>query len=110
MLADFRELESGGTLEADICVIGAGAAGITLASELTDGRQSVIVLESGGLEFDPEVQNLYDGTNVRQYFSLTTSRFRLFGGTTYGAPPTGRIIVDSAFQCSLPPDSPCLPA
>jgi len=83
MLADFREVESGGTLEADMCVIGAGAAGITIASELTNGRQSVIVLESGGLQLEPEVQDLYEGTNVHGYFSLATSRFRLFGGTTY---------------------------
>lgn len=83
MLADFRELESGRTLEADICVIGAGAAGIAIACELMNSNRSVIVLESGGLQFEADVQDMYVGTNVHRYFSLKTSRFRLFGGTTY---------------------------
>ena len=64
-------------------MIGAGAAGITLASELSATNRSVVVLESGGLEFEKDIQSLYSGTNVHPYFSLTTSRFRMLGGTTY---------------------------
>jgi choline dehydrogenase-like flavoprotein len=82
VLADFRELEPGRTLSADVCVVGCGAAGITIARELANSRTSVIVLESGGLQFDPAIQSLYAGTQVPDYFALDASRFRLLGGTT----------------------------
>jgi choline dehydrogenase-like flavoprotein len=83
MLADLRELESGSTLEADVCVIGAGPAGIAIARELVNSHYSVVVLESGGLQFESDVQDMYAGTNVHRYFSLTATRLRLFGGTTH---------------------------
>lgn len=81
MLIDFRRAGLGPQLEADVCVIGGGAAGITIANEIAN--HSVIVLESGGLEFDPKIQKLYQGENPRDDFSLDTSRFRMLGGTTY---------------------------
>ena len=82
MLIDFREVHPVGQFDADVCVIGAGAAGITIARELAGTQHSVIVIESGGLDFDERVQDLYAGVNARDDFSLTTSRFRMFGGTT----------------------------
>ena len=81
MLIDFRRAGLGPHLEADVCVIGGGAAGITIANEISN--HSVIVLESGGLEFDPQVQRLYKGDNPRGDFSLDTSRYRMLGGTTF---------------------------
>ena len=48
MFVDARTLPDGTRLEADLCVIGAGAAGITLARELGGGTLRVAVLESGG--------------------------------------------------------------
>ena len=44
------ELTSGTVLSADVCVIGAGAAGITLALELMESGLEVLVLESGDTE------------------------------------------------------------
>ena len=82
MLLDFRDGQLGEQLDADLCIIGAGAAGIAIAREFAGTRHSVIVLESGGLEFDEHVQNLCEGANTREDFSLSTSRFRVFGGTT----------------------------
>lgn len=82
MITDFRQLESGGTLQGDVCVIGGGAAGITIACEFMNDKASVIVLESGGQQFDAVVQSLYAGSSAHEYFSLETSRFRMLGGTT----------------------------
>jgi choline dehydrogenase-like flavoprotein len=82
MLIDFRGGQLGGELDADLCIIGAGAAGIAIAREFTGTHRSVIVIESGGLTFDEQVQDLYAGVNPREDFSLSTSRFRMFGGTT----------------------------
>ena len=82
MLIDFRAGQLPEQLDADLCIVGAGAAGIAMAREFAGQRQSVIVLESGGLDFDGQVQDLYAGVNTREDFSLSTSRFRMFGGTT----------------------------
>ncbi len=83
MILSARDLTEAQQLECDICIAGAGAAGITMARELSLGKLSVIVLESGGLDFDPEVQALYQA-QVRSdvYNDPEASRLRFFGGTT----------------------------
>jgi choline dehydrogenase-like flavoprotein len=70
-------------INCDICIIGAGAAGITLARSLSQQDISICLLESGGLEPDPATQSLYAGaiTGV-PYYPLETARLRYFGGTT----------------------------
>jgi choline dehydrogenase-like flavoprotein len=82
MLADFRQLDDGTQLEADLCIIGAGAAGITLARAFIDTGLKVILLESGATEFDPEIQALYEGESVGEPYELDVTRLRYFGGTT----------------------------
>jgi choline dehydrogenase-like flavoprotein len=83
MLLDARSLSYGEELTCDVCVVGAGAAGITLARELAGKQVSVCVLEAGGLEYDPATQALYEGDVVGHgYFSLDSCRVRIFGGTT----------------------------
>lgn len=83
MFVDSRELPEGAAVDADLCVIGAGAAGITIARELASTSIRVCVLESGGLEPDPQTQALYEGENVGlPYYDLTALRLRFFGGTT----------------------------
>jgi choline dehydrogenase-like flavoprotein len=70
-------------IEAEVCIVGAGAAGITLAREFVPQEFRVCLLESGGLEFDQETQSLYKGENTGQsYFPLDATRLRYFGGTT----------------------------
>jgi len=67
----------------DICIIGAGAAGITLARALKDSSIQICLLESGGLEPEAETQSLYEGDNTGfPYYPLNTARLRYFGGTT----------------------------
>ncbi len=82
MFADFREVESQSVLSTDVCIIGGGAAGISIARELIDADCSVMLLESGGMSLNSEVQRLYEGTNTRDDFALHTTRYRLLGGTT----------------------------
>lgn len=78
------DLETHGSdsFEADVCVVGAGAAGITLARRLTESGSSVVLLESGGLSLEPRVQALYDGETSGRFYSLQGSRLRYFGGST----------------------------
>jgi choline dehydrogenase-like flavoprotein len=83
MFVDARQIEQDGTITADVCIIGAGAAGITLARELTDAKRQVVVLESGGLELEDATQQLYAGKVVGREFSpLDADRLRFLGGAT----------------------------
>jgi choline dehydrogenase-like flavoprotein len=68
-------------LEADVCVIGAGAAGLVLARELMGSRARVCVLESGGRARPPEPDPLYEVRSIDLPVP-NDSRVRAFGGTT----------------------------
>jgi choline dehydrogenase-like flavoprotein len=82
MFIDGRTLPTGTVIETDIAIIGAGAAGITLARELRDSRRHVTLIESGGLEIDDATQALYEGESGAVAYPLAESRLRYFGGTT----------------------------
>ena len=83
MIEDARRLPEGTLVETDLAIIGAGAAGITIARELAGTDLQVCLLESGGLEFEQDIQNLYTGENDgRWYFPLDKCRLRYFGGST----------------------------
>jgi choline dehydrogenase-like flavoprotein len=70
-------------LEPDIAIIGGGPAGIALGLALADSKLSIVLLESGGMNFDPKVQNMYAGdeTGVR-YTALDAGRLRFLGGSS----------------------------
>jgi len=84
MLFDATDFAEGHELRADIVIIGAGAAGITMALALAESAHSVLILESGGLEEEPETQNLYAGSVVdpRMHGQPDRYRQRRLGGTT----------------------------
>ena len=48
MLSDARELGGDQQVEADVCIIGAGPAGISIARELIGNGARVWLLDSGG--------------------------------------------------------------
>jgi choline dehydrogenase-like flavoprotein len=83
LLYDAREVPPGTVVEREVCVIGAGAAGITLALELGGAPFRVALLESGGFEPEPATQDLYRGVVYgRAYHPLHEARTRRFGGST----------------------------
>lgn len=80
---DAEDLEPGSLIEGDICIVGAGAAGICMALELAGSGLQVILLEAGGMRYEPESQEQYRGEIVGEsYFPLEAARLRYFGGTT----------------------------
>ncbi len=83
MFIDARSLSSDENLEADIAIIGAGAAGITLARALAGTGLKIALLESGGLEWSEEAADLGAGAlGEHRYGALEAVRLRYFGGTT----------------------------
>lgn len=75
-------VETGSVVLADVAIAGAGAAGITIARELRGSGLRVVVLESGGLDYDAATQALYAGTVSGSPYAVEASRLRYFGGTT----------------------------
>jgi len=83
MHIDARNLENNSTIEGDICIVGAGAAGISMAMEWINSGLKIILLEGGGFEYNDQVQDLYSGkTTGQRYFPLKSARLHYFGGTT----------------------------
>ena len=85
MFADARDVPEGTELAADVCIVGAGAAGITIARELLSRDRRVLLLESGFEDPEPVTQTLYDGVSRGiPYFPLgdAGTRTRQFGGST----------------------------
>lgn len=83
MLIDSRQLQSGQSFETEICVIGAGIAGITLAMEFDRAGLSCVVLESGGEVRDDATADLYRGPSAgREYAFADGTRSRFLGGSS----------------------------
>ena len=84
---DTNTMDTNTVVESDLCVIGAGAAGITIARELIGENLRVCLLESGWFDFEAETQSLYEGQSIGLPLypdrdDLYGSRLRYFGGTT----------------------------
>jgi choline dehydrogenase-like flavoprotein len=83
MFVDGRTLEPRSTLEADVCIAGGGAAGMTIALDLRASGLSVILLESGGFRREAETQRLSDGKMVGiDTWNMRRMRVRALGGAT----------------------------
>lgn len=68
----------------DVCIVGAGAAGITLALALSSSGLRIVLLESGGEEADSATQALYEGEVANPALHPPPDRYRVrqFGGST----------------------------
>jgi choline dehydrogenase-like flavoprotein len=83
VLIDALSLAPDASVETDLCIAGAGAAGIAIAREMIGRKLRVCLLEGGGLTPDDATQSLYRGTSMaRKYFPLDATRTRYFGGST----------------------------
>lgn len=83
MHVDARTLAPGTLIEGDLCIVGAGAAGISLALEWRAAGRKVILLEGGGFEVEQRMQSLYRGESLdRPYYPLQSASLHYFGGTT----------------------------
>ncbi len=84
MIRDANELTNGQELAAELCIVGAGAAGISMALQLANTGIDVLLLESGGMAEERDTQALYVGTVADSKLHSLPDRYRQrrFGGTT----------------------------
>lgn len=76
-----EKVQNESVVSCDLCIIGSGAAGLTLGRELLGSDLRVAILESGGLEAAPSPDALYD-LECANLSVAPHSRVRAFGGTT----------------------------
>ena len=79
---DARQLQ--GQLEADVCVVGAGAAGIVVGLRLAQAGYTTLLLEGGGTEESQWTDSHFPSSNLgASYHDLSECRTHRFGGTTH---------------------------
>ena len=84
MIINAASVPAGETVDADVCIIGAGPAGLSLARKLDGTRHRVYILESGGEHPDEFSSLMSDGDSVgHHYFDINASRERVLGGSSY---------------------------
>ncbi|MEY2847591.1 MAG: hypothetical protein RI885_256, partial [Actinomycetota bacterium] len=85
-IIDSGELLPGAVLEADLCIVGTGPAGLTIARELAglSRRFRIVMLESGGLHPDPWADALggIESVGAPRVMDQTLVRNRILGGTS----------------------------
>jgi choline dehydrogenase-like flavoprotein len=84
MLIDARRDPPRTTIGCDICIVGAGPAGITLARELDDGQRAICLLECGGVSFESATQSLLASAHGSDnYPPLQATHLAALGGSTH---------------------------
>lgn len=78
---DSRQFPTDAAFEYDLCIIGSGPAGISIAREFSNTNTRVVVLESGGLWFEEDINDLNTLTATGHYYPEKGTRLRMFGGT-----------------------------
>ena len=66
----------------DICIVGAGASGLVISEKLSK-KHKILIIEGGSFDISEKSQEIYAGKVIGDnYFDLTTTRLRYFGGST----------------------------
>jgi len=83
VFVDARTVPDGARIDADVAIVGAGAAGLAIAVELEGTGLSVALLESGGFKRDAETNELNAGATAGvAYPPLDECRSRYYAGST----------------------------
>lgn len=82
MIIDYLDSSAASDVDADLCIIGAGAAGIAIARHFIGTPTTVCLIEGGGATGEEQSQALYEGLSIgTPHLDAGTSRMRVFGGS-----------------------------
>lgn len=84
MLFDARTFDDDTMIVCDVCIVGAGAAGIAIACELAGSALCVLLIEAGGASFSAASQNPLQGSveGASPHAPPHMYRRRVLGGAT----------------------------
>ena len=83
VIIDARKIPTDARISTDLCIVGAGAAGISIALQFIGSPVKLTLLEGGGMKPDPATQSLYAGEVVGiPSHRPDISRSRFLGGST----------------------------
>jgi choline dehydrogenase-like flavoprotein len=83
VVIDYLDRSSAVDFDVDVCIVGAGPAGISIARTFIGSGTRVCVVESGGLHGEEDIQKLYEGTSIGSpALDPATCRMRAFGGSS----------------------------
>ncbi len=81
MFKDLKNFSNQATLKYDVCIVGSGVAGLSVAKQLLKTNRNIVILESGGMEPESRYLELNEGKNSGpKFLDLDSSRLRCFGG------------------------------
>ncbi len=84
-IEDLRNFEANREIEVDLCIVGSGPAGLTIAGELMGTPIRTLVIESGGLAEEPSVDSLseIESIGAPRIMDQRLVRNRILGGTSH---------------------------
>jgi choline dehydrogenase-like flavoprotein len=83
-ITDLRALPEDTTVAADVCIVGSGPAGLTLATELDGSGMKIVLLESGDLARNAWSESMDEvvSVGVPRVLEAGEDRNRVLGGTS----------------------------
>ena len=83
MMINFEHVPDELSLDYDICIIGTGPAGMSVALESLGQGKRIALIESGQVDYDDDTQALYQGDVVgHDHYDLDACRLRYLGGSS----------------------------
>jgi len=83
MILDLERDELPDSLHAQVCIVGAGAVGLSMAVALARQGVDVLLLEAGGAQLESANQAMHVGESTGHPFeSIDVGRYRVLGGGT----------------------------
>lgn len=84
MIKNIDNIRPDSTIDSDICIVGAGAAGVAIALSLSGRGLKIVLLESGFEKFDQKTQDIYSGQVADEKLHSPPDKYRQrrLGGST----------------------------
>jgi choline dehydrogenase-like flavoprotein len=81
MFEELKDLPIAERVVCDVCIIGSGPAGISVASKFLGTEVRAVIVESGGSSVESRYQTLNSGVNSGpRFLDVQNSRLRVYGG------------------------------